>query len=348
MANGGRAVTSQDVAAQAGVSRAAVSAVLNDAHSNIRVAEPTRSRILAAARDLGYRPHPDARALRRQRSNFIGYVHRASRGRLWEEAIPYGISEHIYRASLRHGYHTFDVAPATSPHVEDGTAQALFGRRVEGVIFDNPSTAEEVVDIVAQGVPVVQLLRPQDVPGAANVTVDPSRGIQEAVEHLVASGHSRIAFIGNGGPHPVDRARLGAFRRALVACGLDCPDELVRLYSDYAIEDARRAVHALLRVVERPTAILAASDSFALGALRGLHEARLWVPDDMSLIGYDDALASSLYPPLTSVRQPLDEVAERAVALIVARADRDTGHPWPVDSVFDTRLVVRGSTAPPP
>lgn len=345
----GRGVTSNDVARRAGVSRATVSVVLNGTASNIRVSEETRQRVLAAADEFGYSPHPLAQALRRQRSGVIGFIPRSSRVTPYEHPVPYLLSVHIAHAAMRRGYHVVEAsAETTASRASDELARFLLDRRVDGVVFDGPETAREVQHFVDRGLPVVQVIRPQPGVSTPTVTVDASPGIAAALDHLVGEGHRRIAFLGHGGSHPIDRTRLDCFLAALARHRLAAPGGWLQLVADYSIEDGYAAARALLALPDRPTALFAAGDNLAVGVLQALYEARLRVPDALSLISYDDLFAAHLPPPLTSVAQPLEEVAERAIALIAEQLDRaaeaDGGPPR---ITLPTHLVTRASTRPP-
>lgn len=339
--------TSTDVARQAGVSQATVSGVLNG--TAIRVSAATRERVLAAAATLGYAPHPAARALRQRRSGAIGFVPRAFRGTPYEHPVPYHLSIHIARAAIGHGWHVVEASAETANSRGGGELiQFLLSRRVDGAIFDWPESADEVWRVLDRGVPVVQVMRPQFAAAAPTVTVDAAPGIGAAIDHLVALGHRRIAFLGDRGAHPTDRSRLDSFKVALVRHGLAVPGEYVCLVTNYASEEGAARTRALLALPHPPTALFAASDSLALGALHALYEARVRVPDALSLISYDDLFAPHLYPRLTSVAQPLEEVAARAVALLAAQVEQSGGEGVePIHLVLPTRLMVRRSTQAP-
>ncbi len=351
-----RPVTSSDVARRAGVSQPTVSVVLNGARSNVRVSDATRQRVMAAAAALGYTPHLAAQALRRQRSGIIGFVPRFFRQTPYERPIPYLLSVHIARAAMLSGYHVIEVNGESSrARTGNELIRFLLGQRVDGVIFDAPDSANEVRPFAERAVPVVQLLRSQPVPETSTVTVDPSVGIESAVAHLAALGHRRIAFIGSNRTDPVDRNRLDAFLAALDRRSIAAGDGYVQLGATRAVEGGYRAMAALLALPERPTALLVMGDSLALGVLRLLYERQVRVPDAMSIVSYDDAFADFLYPPLTSVAQPVREVAEQAVALLAARIEGRTENAngqenanTPVHIVMPTGLVVRASTQPPP
>ncbi|WP_083815002.1 substrate-binding domain-containing protein [Ktedonobacter racemifer] len=343
-----RSATSNDVARRAGVSRAAVSVVLNGARSNIRVSAETRQRILTAASELGYSPDLAAQSLRRGRSRVIGYVRRSFNGVLYEQPVPYHLGASITRAAQNNGYHVIEVsAEGYTFHHRKELLQHLLGYRVDGVIFDWPGSVSDAQQFVDEGLPIVQLIRPQLEVYTSSVTVDSSQGINEAIHHLVSQGHQRIAFLGNGGSHPVDRMRLNNFRRALEHRKVAVCDEYLRLGSVYSLEEGYRFTQDLLSLEIPPTALFVASDIQALGVLRALYQAGVRVPEDLSVISYDDTFAAYLYPPLTSVSQPLEEVAERAVALIIEEIEATHTIQEKVQIVLPTRLTIRASTAPP-
>lgn len=310
--------TSLDVAKRAGVSRSIVSGVLNGTMSTMRVSEETRARILEAARELGYTPNPVAQALRRQRSNVICYVPRSGGRNPYDAPVPFLLSRHLARASATHGYHIVEAPLRLEERADSDTLlRFLVGRHVDGVVLDSPHTADEVTRIVDRGMPMVQMIRPQSSVHTPTVGIDPSPGITEAIDHLVDSGHSRIAFIGKEGGHPVDRDRLDAFRRAMAARGIPVDESRVMLMETYHPSQGLSAVERIMAQESPPTAMFIAGDNLASGALQHFYRRGIRIPDDISVVSYDDLFAGYLVPPLTSVSQPLDTAAERAVALLI-------------------------------
>lgn len=346
-----RPATSYDVAARAGVSQATVSAVLNGRQGAIRVSEATRQRVLAAAAALHYSPNSLARAFRQQRSGIIGFVPRLEYGPSGEPSLPvmYLLGHHIARVAITHRYHVLEAsAESKDMRSGEGLVEFMLNRRVDGVIFDRPHSADEVRHFVDRGVPVVQLVRPQGAVPTATVTVDAAPGIDAAVDHLVEQGHRRIALLGHHSPHPAIRSRLDAFNAALARHRLAPPDGYLQLRGISSIEQGAIATWQLLALAARPTAIVADTEGLALGALRALYRARVRVPEELSLIGYDDTFAVHLYPPLTSIAQPFEEIAERAVALVLEQLRRtDATAAEPAHVVLPTQLIIRESTHPP-
>lgn len=341
-----RRATSNDVAKRAGVSRAAVSVVLNGTEATVRVSEATRLRILRAAAQLGYSPNPVARSLRRRRSGTIAFVFSSSSSSIYERTVPYQLGRMVMSAAVEWGYQVIELHAETRTQAgNDDVLKLLLDRRVDGVILGWPKDGEEVERIVDSGLAVVQIMKPQPAAGSSTITVDASEGMEAAVDHLFALGHERVAFLGSNDPHPVERARLDHFIEALGRRNARVPNEYVRLGTEYSLAEGYSFTRALLEHPERPTALLVV-DSLILGSLRALYETRIRVPDDMSVVSYDDLLAAHLYPPLTSVVQPIGEVAQRAVALIHGY-DHGYNAPDPVNIVLPTRLKVRDSTGEP-
>lgn len=339
--------TSKDVAERAQVSRAAVSTVLNGARSNIRVSADTRDRILRAAAELDYTPNPVAQHLRMQRSGVVALATPSFSDGLYERTVPYQLSHHIMRTAVERGCQLIETAlpPPAAPGEQESLR--LFGeRRVDGVILGWPESKEQVRQLARFGLPVVQVMKPQPARGTSTITVDPSNGFHAAVKHLTELGHERIAYIGSSNPHPVERTRVACFKRALAEHGVGLRRDHLQLSANFSIQEGHRLAERLLASNAPPTALLA-GDGLVLGALRALYDARLHVPTDVSVVGFDDMLAASLYPPLASIGQPIAEVAERAVSFI---DERVTGDPAakPVEVVMPTHFTVRSSTAPPP
>jgi DNA-binding LacI/PurR family transcriptional regulator len=337
--------TSRDVARRAGVSRSIVSGVLNGTMSTMRVSEQTRLRILAAAEELGYTPNPVAQALRRQRSNVLGFVPRSDRLNPYDSPVPFLLAVHLPRAGTRHGYHFVAANPESPSHDNaDHLIQFLLGRHVDGIVMDSPESAIEVAGLVERRLPVVQMIRPQRGVPTSSITIDARPGVTEAVEHLIEAGHRDIAYIGTSGEHPVDRSRLDTFRDVLAAAGITPREEWVVLIERYNTANGLRAVEELTRRPTLPTALFVAGDNLAAGVLQHLYARGVRVPEHLSVISYDDIYASHLAPPLTSVNQPLQEAANRAVDLLaaeIATPVTDRGEPETV--VLPTHLVRRGS-----
>ncbi|HEX5590440.1 MAG TPA: LacI family DNA-binding transcriptional regulator [Candidatus Limnocylindrales bacterium] len=330
--------TSADVASRAGVSRTTVSLVLNERGGSIP--EPTRRRVYDAARALGYHPHHSARGLAGGRTQTIALVLRQSAEQVAEDALLTetlrGIAGAARAADLRVLIEPLMPGEAYSDLVRSGRADGLV---VSGPLFDDP----ELRDLVGDGFPVVIQGNAADV-AAPSVDVDNVTSARTAVEHLIDLGHRRIACITNAPlVYTAAADRLEGYREALLIGGLTYDEALVA-EGTYDAASGHRAAARLLASTDF-TALFVASDVVALGAMRGLREAGLVIPRDVSVVGFDDiALAEHFDPPLTSVRVPARAIGEAAGRVLV---DRIAGQVVPVRTILPTELVIRESTATP-
>lgn len=341
-----REPTSADVARLAGVSRAGVSVALSGRAGSTRVSASTRERVLAAAAQLGYAPHPIGAALRRRNSRIILFVPREVREKPYEQAIPYTLTAAAMRALVARGYSMIVAQPEEFGTAGKKDLLTLVRRyRIDGLLIDSPGRSVDARAVIDRGIPVVQMMRPLDAVHAPAITVDPLPGMKAAIKHLYEMGHRHIAFIGQRGPHATDSARCEAFVEAVRTTGPEDVASMVQLVDDYSIEAGFEGTARVLASDPVPTAIVTSSDGLTLGVLRVLYERRLRVPDDISVVSFDDAAVADLYPPVTSISQPLSEVAEEAVIHLLA-ALGDLGEPGPV-APLPTRLSVRASTGPP-
>lgn len=329
-------VTIADIAREAGVSVPTVSKVLNGHHE---VAPDTRDRIQRLIEKHRY-----ARRSRRQggRAGLVDLVF-PELDSAWDVEIIRGVEEIAHRArmgtvvSAIHG-----TGPATRDWLDN-----LSNRRSDGVILAVSDLAPDQIDrILSLGTPVLAIDptggTPKDIPsvGATNWT-----GALTATEHLITLGHRRIAFIGGPDRLQCSRARADGFRSAMHAADLPVLPELV-LAGDFSHEAGQRAMTALLDLAEPPTAVFAGNDQQALGACQAIRERGARIPADVSVIGFDD-LPSARWtnPPLTTIRQPIAEMAAQAMRMLLGYLETGTYATRRLE--LATELVTRASTAPP-
>ena len=324
-----------DVGRLAGVSHQTVSRVLN---GQAGVAEETRARVLAAIESLGYRRNTAARALVTRRSGTIGVI--ASGSALFG---PTSTLIAVERAAREAGLF---VSVATVPRWDGpGLGRGLehfLAQGVEGVVV--VAAHDRAVDAVrafAAPVPVVMVGPTQPDGDLPSVAVDQVAGARLATEHLLALGHADVLHLA-GPPDWIDaRERAVGWRRALVAAGVRPRPPVV---GDWRAGTGYRAGRELLAGGVLPTAVLAGNDELALGLLRAFAEAGVRVPDDVSVVGFDDIDgAAHFFPPLTTVRQPFGELGRQCLALLVELL---AGRPAAPALIAPT-LVERGSTAAP-
>jgi DNA-binding LacI/PurR family transcriptional regulator len=332
--------TSADVAARAGVSRTTVSFVINR-RSDVQIPAATWQRVEDAARELGYHPHGPARQLAAGASLTIGLVMRQSAEQV---AADMNLPNYLWglaAAARADGFRVLvePLAPG------DGTyAGLLRSRRADGLIVSGPRDDDkELAALVRDGFPIVIQGARSDL-DAPSVDVDNRAGARGAVEHLLRLGHRRIACITNAPLHYTAAGeRLQGYVDAMDAAGLEQGPDM-RAEGDFEAGSGHLAMATILRAYE-PTAVFVASDVVAIGAMRGLRDAGLRVPADVSVVGFDDIpIAAHVDPPLTTVHLPAGALGETAGRLLL---DRIAGRPVPSRTLLAIDLVIRDSTASP-
>jgi DNA-binding LacI/PurR family transcriptional regulator len=335
-ANPAARVTLRVLADQLGLSPASVSLVLNRAPAARAIPPATQDRIRAAAEASGYRPNTIAKSLRHRRTLTVGVmVPEISEG--YSALVMSGIED----ALLQAGYLYFVASHRHRADLVDEYPRLMLDRSVDGLILvDTPIGAPLPV-------PIVAVSGHHQVDGVTNIVVDHGRAAAQALAHLRALGHRRVAFI-KGQPFSSDTAvRWRTIRAAARAEGIAVDPALVgQLEGNSPRPDlGYAATRALLRVRPRATALFAFNDISALGAIRAIRETGLRVPEDVSVLGFDDIPSAAYqHPGLTTIRQPLYEMGLRAADVLVARIERPAD-PMPRTISLEPSLVVRGTTA---
>jgi LacI family transcriptional regulator, galactose operon repressor len=334
--------TIRDVAARAGVSHQTVSRVLNDQDNVVRT---TRERVLAAIGELGYVPNPSARSLSSNRLHTLGVVTTDISDYFFSQAIA-GAEAEARRRGL---FLIIGSVEEEAQGDERAYLRLMLERRVEGLIVAGPTHLERdwLLHPLTHRLPIVAIGSDLVVPEVSVVDVDNQRGGRDATLHLVEHGHRTVATITG----PLDwrsaRERLDGYHEALRLQGLAAESALVEHCADWSVESGREAARRLL-VSGRPfTALFAQSDLFALGAISELRSRGLDVPDDVSVVGYDDIpVARYLDPPLTTMSQPMRDVGALAVRLVVDHLGAD-GEPREEQGrhLLRAPLVPRGTVA---
>jgi DNA-binding LacI/PurR family transcriptional regulator len=331
----------QDVADAAGVAQSTVSRVLNDAHALIPVSEATRTRVRAVAAELGYQPHPFARSLRGAPSMLLGAVVRDITDPFFAgtiEALSIEAKARGYSVVLGHAQATADEALALTAVLEARQCDAIV---LLGDLRDEPRLVD---DLRSSPVRVVALWHggQQHGHGFPTVSVDNRCGIRAALDHLTELGHRRIAFVG-GESHGDIRERRGAYLEYLADAQIAARQSYI-CHVPNSIAGGVRAMSALFACEPRPTAILAATDILAVGLIHGAYELGVAVPNDLSIVGFDDIpIAAGTVPGLTTVKMPTAQIISAGVELAVGEsAQSATDAP---ELVFEPKLVVRRSTA---
>jgi DNA-binding LacI/PurR family transcriptional regulator len=332
--------TSADVAAMAGVSRTTVSFVLNQ-RPDVKIPDETRRRVVDAAAQLGYQPNASARQLAGGRSHILALVLHQSPEQVASDAVLAETLRGLSAAARAGGFRV--MVELLAPEGPDASYSSLLrAQHADGLIVSGPRSDDpSLLELLRDGFPVVLQGSLPDV-SVQSVDVDNVAGARGAVEHLLSLGHRRIACITNAPlVYTAAQERLAGYTEALTAAGMDC-DPILITEADF---DAPSGHLAMARLLARTTfdAVFVASDVVALGAIGALREAGKRVPDDVSIVGFDDIpLAAYFDPPLTTVRLPAFELGQAAGRALVERlADRAIPH----RTLLPTELIVRGSTS---
>ncbi|MFC3505416.1 LacI family DNA-binding transcriptional regulator [Micromonospora krabiensis] len=331
------------VAARAGVGRGTVSRVVN---GSPQVSPEARAAVQQAIAELGYVPNRAARALVTQRTDSVALVVSESGDRVFTEpffaAIVRGISSALLETPMQ-----LWLAMAQSPVERERVEHHLTNQHVDGVLLLSLHDADPLPTLLEErGLPAVlggrpaRMLQPGAQPGWF-VDVDNVGGARNAVEYLTGRGRRRIATIAGPQDMGAGLARLAGYTEAVTAAGGGVDKNLIA-YGDFSEESGAACMRRLLEVCPDLDAVFVASDLMAFGALRTLREAGRRVPDDVAVVGFDDApIARQADPPLTTVFQPVEEMGRQMARLLVARIRGDelaTPH-----ILLDTSLVERAS-----
>ncbi|WP_258052530.1 LacI family DNA-binding transcriptional regulator [Streptomyces sp. Ru73] len=321
------------MAEAAGVSRSTVSRALNREHRYYRSSSAARIREVAA--EIGYAPNPVAANLRRRQTNTLGVlVPRLT------DTVMATLYEEIASAALVRGYHALVATTHDDPEREREHGRMLLERRVDGLILTTARTDGGFCqDLADKGIPHVSALRTYGSSAAA--VGDDRLGGYLATRHLLDLGHRRIALV--SGPAYASSAlgRRAGYEDALAEAGIALTDALV-LPSTFSMESGEEAGQRLLSLAARPTAVFAVNDNTAIGLLAAAQRAGLRVPEDLSVVGYNDIpLAARLPQPLTSVRVPFDAIAAAAVDQLIDLIAGAPGH----TRTYAPTLIPRRTTA---
>lgn len=339
----GDAVTIHEVARQAGVSPMTVSRVMNN-NNNVR--EATREVVMRAVRELNYTPNPAARSLAAAQGTRIALIYTNPSAAYLSELLVGALAGAARTAAQL----VLDTWDNVNPAAERAAARKL-ATSVAGVILPPPLCESKAItsELVAAGIPVVAVASGRFQADLSCVRIDDFRASQEMTAHLIEHGHSRIGFI-KGHPNQTASARrYDGFLAALQEAGLT-PDPTLVQQGFFTYRSGLEASEKLLARKKPPTAIFASNDDMAAAAVSVAHRRGLDVPRDLSVVGFDDTpTATTVWPELTTIRQPIAAMAESSIELLLRSIRRKDGETKVVvDHVVAHQLVKRDSVAPPP
>lgn len=337
-------ITIRDVAREAGVSTATVSYVLNDSR---RVSDPTRERVLLAAQRLGYRANITARNLQARETRLIGYSWRPAPADQFNPIIDQFLQS-IAEAAARHDYRIL-AFPSMDVHEELSVYEEmmLIGQ-VDGFVLTNTDFDDErVLALVRNRFPFASFGRANPDWDFLWIDVDGAAGTLSATQHLIAQGHQRIAFLSWPEKSQTGYYRLHGYLDGMRGGSL-AVDPAWLQSADNLYQEGYAATQRLLELPahRRPSAVIASSDLMALGVLNAGWDAGLEVGKDLAVVGFDDApIARYMRPGLTTLAQPIDEIGERLITMLI---DDLNGRPVEQRQVLlEPTLIVRDSSATP-
>jgi len=328
----------RDVAARAGVSVTTVSHTLNGTRF---VSEQAKAKVHEAAHALGYVPSEVARGLKHNTTRTLGMLVPNNSNPYFAEIIR-GVEHHSYAA----GFSLLLCNSNDDPQQQADHLRVLAERRVDGIVLVASGHDDAIVAVCKDlRLPLVLVDREIETIAADLIEVDHAAGGELATAHLQGLGHQRVACIVGPSDLRPSHQREAGWRRALAKAGIEPrTDECVR--GDFGPESGAAAMRRLLHSPQRPTAVFVCNDMMAIGALHAAHEAGIGVPEQMSLVGFDDIeLAAYTSPPLTTVAQPKEAIGTGAAGLLLERLRE--GRVEPRRTILQPALHLRASTAPP-
>jgi LacI family transcriptional regulator len=330
----------RDVASRAGVSIATVSRAVN----HISTVDPELARrVWKAVEEVGYLPNTQARALVSGRSRILGLIVSEITNPFFPELV-----QEFEDLAVAQGYEVMIGSTNYDPARTELLIRRMLQRNLDGVAVMTFGIEEDLVQrLVEREFPLVFVDAGPDLPNIRVLKVDYAEGIRQAVQHLAALGHRRIAFVSGPLRLRSATARRNAFLKSMAELGLSVPAEHL-VEGDHTMEGGIAAAQHLMGLGELPTAVQCSNDMTAIGVLHGLYQTTHKVPEDISVVGFDDIhLAQFMLPPLTTVQMSCKHLAAAAVEALRAGIERDHPKGAKTEWYIPTHLVVRQSTAFP-
>jgi DNA-binding LacI/PurR family transcriptional regulator len=330
------------VAKRARVSTATVSRTINGSD---KVSPETAARVMRAVEDLNFYPDTNARALGTGRSRIYGLIISDITNPFFPELV-----KAFEDIAVEHGQEVMIANTNYDPVRMESCVTRMLQRKVDGVAIMTSEMDERLVDVFSRRhVPLVFMDAGQPGPGVSSIRIDYHAGVTQAMDHLIELGHQRIAFISGPLQLASARTRFHAFKEGLERSHLKGKPEMIQ-EGNHRVDGGHEAMQRILNSGARPTAILTSNDLTAIGAMGAIYEHGLRVPEDISVIGYDDILLSAFTrPALTTLRLPRGEIATAAFrALFHSREPGETKPGLGSEHTVEPTLVLRKSTGPVP
>jgi DNA-binding LacI/PurR family transcriptional regulator len=327
----------REIAKRAKVSTATVSRTIN----HIPTVNPTLAkRVWKVVHELGYYPNTQARALVSGRSRIFGLIVSEIVNPFFPEIV-----QVFETAAVQHDYEILLTSTVHDPKRMETAVRRMIERRVDGVAVMTFGMEELLLeDLKMRNVPLVFVDVGPQRPRVSNIKIDYLHGIRQAVQHLAALRHEKVAFI--AGPLQLKSAvaRRNAFLQSMEEIGLAVDEDLL-VEGDHTLEGGMRAMGRLLQGRVRPTAVLCSNDMTAMGVMRQSYEEKISIPRDLSVVGFDDIrMAQFILPPLTTVQMSQTELARLAFHALLSDVQRETPAPEGTEYGLQTSLVLREST----
>lgn len=334
-------VTSKDVAEKVGVSRTTVSLVLNNVQG-IQISSETRQKVIDAANELGYVPDATAQALVSRRTKAIGLVLTRSQHHIATDAFLPKIISGLLTTAKKHNVRML-VDWVETEHQDSAYFELARAKRIDGMILSTPRLNDAALKALENvDTPTVMM---GSIAGSKLpfVDVDNTKAAEKAVSYLIGLGHRNIACISNAPPeYTAAPERVMGFKNVLTQMDIPINEDLIR-YADFDPESGYECMTSLLKTGKKFTAVFVASDNVAIGAKSALREAGWRIPEDVSLIGFDDIpWAKYSDPPLTTIKLPADSLAQSACTLLLDLI-KDRGGEKQNQIILDTELIIRKS-----
>lgn len=300
----------REVATKAGVSVATVSRVLNNHDS---VTDDTKAKVQEAIRSLNYQPSMLGRNLRNSESRLLLVLIPEISNPYYFEVIK-GIEETV----LQNHYHILLCETGSDPSRENIYFDLVKSKMADGIISMDPAVNIDTLKQLSENHAIIQCSEYETESGIPYVTIDHELAAYEAVQHLIALGHEKIAFINSDKKFLYARQRETGYMQALEENGLAIHADYMRYAEELGFDEGQQAMREILLNDEKPTAVFAVADLLAIGALKEIHAQELQVPDEMAIIGFDNiAYANMTYPVLSTVEQPMYEIGCHAAQMLI-------------------------------